>query len=200
MRELLDGWKLLGVIVVVLGLAVAALLWRMPDVEGVRAAIRLTARTSLLLFLAAFTAAALSRLAPGPLTAWQRRNRRTLGLGFAASHGLHALAIVTFALAAPLEFGRATSTASFVFGGAAYAFIVAMAATSFDRTAAWIGPRAWKVLHTTGVYYLWFVFLISFGMRTPARPWYAVFVALLVAAMAARLYAARRGAALGSRA
>ena len=62
-------------------------------VEGVRLAIRLTARTSFFLFLLAFTAAPLSRLFPGPFTRWQRANRRYLGLAFASSHAVHAAAI-----------------------------------------------------------------------------------------------------------
>ena len=55
--------------------------------------IRFTARTSLLLFCLAFSAAALARLWPNAWTRWQRRNRRYLGVTFAASHGIHAVAI-----------------------------------------------------------------------------------------------------------
>ena len=34
--------------------------------------------------------------------------------------------------------------------GIGYAFIIAMAATSFDRSAAAIGPRAWRILQYFG--------------------------------------------------
>ena len=47
----------------------------------------------------------------------------------------------------PAGYAAATSIASYIFGGIGYAFIVAMAATSFDRTAAAIGPRAWRPPH-----------------------------------------------------
>ena len=51
-----------------------------------------------------------------------------------------------------------------------YAIIIAMAATSFDRAAAAIGPRAWRALHLLGGYYLCAQFVVSFGKRIPAMP------------------------------
>ncbi len=41
----------------------------------------------------------------------------------------------------PAGYAAATSIASYIFGGIGYAFIIAMTATSFDRTAAAIGAR-----------------------------------------------------------
>jgi hypothetical protein len=66
-----------------------------------------------------------------------------------------------------------------------------MSATSFDRTAALIGPRAWRTLHLVGGYYLWFQFMVSFGKRIPAMPLYAAFLLPLLAVMALRLIAAQ---------
>jgi DMSO/TMAO reductase YedYZ heme-binding membrane subunit len=159
------------------------------DVEGMRAVIRATARTSLLFFCLAFSAAALHQLWPNDWTRWQRRNRRYLGLSFAASHAIHAVAIVAFAKMDPAGFTEATSAASYIFGSIGYAFIIAMSATSFDRTAALIGPRAWRALHLVGGYYLWFQFMVSFGKRVPAMPAYAAFLIPLLAVMALRMLA-----------
>jgi methionine sulfoxide reductase heme-binding subunit len=64
-----------------------------------------------------------------------------------------------------------------------------MAATSFDRTAAAIGPRAWRILHLTGGYYLLFQFTVSFGKRIPDMPLYALFLIPLLAVLALRLIA-----------
>ena len=61
--------------------------------EGVRASIRLTARTTALLLLVVFPASALLRRWPGSATRWIVRNRRYLGLSLAVSHGYHALFI-----------------------------------------------------------------------------------------------------------
>ncbi|MET4386589.1 DMSO/TMAO reductase YedYZ heme-binding membrane subunit [Bradyrhizobium sp. F1.4.3] len=185
-----EGWRLLAALTLSL---MALSLWiasmRQFEVEGVRMVIRFTAHSSLLLFCLAFSAAALARLWPNAWTRWQRRNRRHLGLSFAASHAIHAVAIVTFAKMDPAGFAEATSAASYIFGGIGYAFITAMSATSLDRTAALLGPRAWRALHLVGGYYLWFQFMVSFGKRVPAMPLYAAFLVPLLAVMALRLIA-----------
>ena len=185
-----EGWRLFAVLTLILiGLCVWIAGMRQFEVEGVRMVIRFTARTSLLLFCLAFGAARWRGCGPTRWTRWQRRNRRSLGVTFAASHGLHAIAIVAFAAMDPAGFAAATSLASYVFGGIGYAFIIAMTATSFDRTAAAIGPRAWRILHLTGGYYLWFQFMVSFGKRIPDMPLYALFLIPLLAVMALRLIA-----------
>src|SRR5271169_6501450 len=148
-----EGWRLFALLTLVLtALCIGIAGMRQFEVEGVRMVIRFTARTSLLFFCLAFSAAALGRLWPNAFTRWQRRNRRYLGVTFAASHALHAVAIVAFANMDPLGFAAATSLASYIFGGIGYAFIIAMTATSFDATSAALGPRAWRALHLVGGY------------------------------------------------
>src|SRR6185295_9275832 len=119
-----EGWRLFAVLVLTL---IALCLWiagmRQFEVDGIRMVIRFTARSSLLLFCLAFGAAALARLWPNPWTRWLRRNRRALGVSFAASHGLHAAAIIAFGAQDPAGFAAATSLASYVFGGIGYALI-----------------------------------------------------------------------------
>jgi DMSO/TMAO reductase YedYZ heme-binding membrane subunit len=151
--------------------------------------IRFTARTSLALFCLAFSAGALARLKPNGWTRWLRRNQRTLGLSFAASHAIHAFAIACFAAMAPADFMAATNFASYLFGGVGYACILAMTATSFDRAATALGPRAFRILHLTSGYYLWFQFMVSFGKRIPDMPLYALFLVPLLTVMALRLIA-----------
>jgi DMSO/TMAO reductase YedYZ heme-binding membrane subunit len=163
-----EGWRLFAVLALVLiGLCIGLAGMRHFDTDGIRMVIRFTARTSLLLFCLAFSAAAISQLWPNAWTRWQRRNRRALGVTFAASHALHAIAIAAFAIVDPIGFAKATSLASYAFGGLGYGFIIAMTATSFDRTAAWLGPRAWRALHLVGGYYLLLQFTVSFGKRIP---------------------------------
>jgi DMSO/TMAO reductase YedYZ heme-binding membrane subunit len=185
-----EGWRLFGLLTLVL---IALSIWiagmRHFEVEGVRMVIRFTARTSLLFFCLAFSAAALARLWPNAFTRWQRRNRRQLGVTFAASHALHAAAIFAFAKMDPAAYAAATSLASYVFGGIGYAFILAMTVTSFDITAAALGPRAWRALHLVGGYYLLLQFTVSFGKRIPDMPLYALFLIPLVAVFVLRMVA-----------
>jgi DMSO/TMAO reductase YedYZ heme-binding membrane subunit len=185
-----EGWRLfalLTLILTALSLAVAGL--GGSEVDGARMAIRFTARTSLLFFCLAFSASALARLWPNAWTRWQRRNRRYLGVTFAGSHALHAIAIIAFAVLDPAGFAASTSVVTYVFGGIGYCLIIAMTATSFDRTAAAIGPRAWRALHLSGSYFLWAQLMVSFGKRVPAMPLYLLFLIPLLAVMAVRLIA-----------
>ena len=185
-----DGWRLFGLLsLTLLGLSSWIAGMREFEVDGVRMVIRFTARTSLLLFCLAFSAAALARLWPNGGTRWLRRNRRYLGVTFAASHAIHLFAIACFAVMDPAAYAAATSIASYIFGGIGYAFIIAMTATSFDRTAALMGARAWRMLHLTGGYYLLLQFTVSFGKRIPDMPLYALFLIPLLAVFALRMIA-----------
>ena len=155
--------------------------------QGIRLAIRLTARTSALLFCLAFSASASYRLFPNGITRWQRRNRRYLGLSFAASHAIHAAAITCLAVLHAPAFQEHVRARGIGGGAVAYGFIVLMTATSFDRTAALIGPRAWKILHTVGALFLWTAFFNAFFTRALHEPLYWLPVTVLSAAMALRI-------------
>src|ERR1700730_18902854 len=105
-----EGWRLFAVLMLIL---TALSLWIAGmhgfDSDGVRRVIRFTARTSLLFFCMAFSAASVARLWPNGWTRWQRRNRRYLGVTFAASHAIHAVAIVCVAQMDPAGYAAATS-------------------------------------------------------------------------------------------
>ena len=183
-----DGWRLFALLsLTLLALSVWIAGMRQFEVDGVRMVIRFTARTSLLLFCLAFSAAALALIWPNAWTRWQRRNRRYLGVTFAASHAIHLFAIGCYAVMDPAGYAAATTIGSYIFGGIGYAFIIAMTATSFDRTAALLGARAWRMLHLTGGYYLLFQFTVSFGKRIPDMPLYALFLIPLAVVFAPRM-------------
>jgi sulfoxide reductase heme-binding subunit YedZ len=187
-QDWFEGWRLFALLALnLLALSVWIAAMRGFEVDGVRMVIRFTARTSLLFFCLAFSAAALARLWPNAWTRWQRRNRRYLGVTFAASHGIHAVAIAAFAVMDPAGYAAATSIVSYIFGGIGYAFIIAMTATSLDRTAKALGASAWRRLHLIGGYYLLFQFMVSFGKRIPDMPLYALFLIPLVAVFALRM-------------
>lgn len=196
-NRMLNGWLLLALLSLgLLAMAFVCLEDHAFDVAGVRLVIRATARTSLVFFALAFSAQAMMTLWPNALTRWQRRNRRQLGLAFAVSHAIHAAAIVAFARMDPVGFHEHAMPGTLVSGGIAYVFIVAMAATSFDRTAAWLGDRigraAWRALHWIGGYYIWVSFIVTNGKRIGQSPLYALPVALMLAILALRIVARQR--------
>jgi hypothetical protein len=186
----MNGWRLTGVLSLLLAAMSLYFLsvvgW---DADGIRLVIRATARTSLVLFVLAFTASAMVELLPSDATRWQRRNRRYLGVSFAVSHFIHLGAIVSLAVLDRALFWKLTNLGTIVLAGAAYLFIAAMTATSVDRTAAWLGPRKWRLLHLVGGWYVWISFAVAIGKRVPIDRFYWPMAALIFSAGIVRLIA-----------
>ncbi len=193
--RVLNGWPLLGL------LSAGLLAWSGwvtfggPDpVEATREAIRLTARTSLLLFVLAFIASGLMRLWPGRMTAWLLRNRRAFGLSFVVSHLIHAAVLVRLWALDPVLFDELTTTASFVAGGSCYAVILALGITSLPAVRTRMSAMAWQRLHGFGVWYIWLFFLINFGRRAVMNGMYWPAMLIIALALVLRLWGRARRA------
>lgn len=152
--------------------------------EKIGLATRLTARWSFCWFLAAFAARPLYRMFGGVWSAVLRQ-RRYVGLGFAAAHTIHGICF-------SIELATTSVTRSplvYIGGGTAYLFMFAMAATSSDAAMRALGKN-WRRLHLTGMWTIWFVFLFSYGGRIfrPDTQWLgATMTALLVLAALIRI-------------
>jgi len=183
----LEGWAIVGWAALAIATMAGVLLAAYGTGEvGVRVLLRATARTSVVLFTAAFVASSVARVWPLPLTRWMLRNRRYLGVSFAVSHFVHLFAIIAAVRIANFEI----STGTAIGGGLGYVFVAAMTATSFDRSAAWLGPRRWKLLHTVGAYVIWAVFAITYvPLAIFKSPAYAPFALLVLGSLVLRLSA-----------
>ena len=185
-----EGWAIVGWSAVGVGLMTAAVFGIAGTGEdGMRMLLRATARSSAVLFSAAFAASALQRRFRAGWTKWLLANRRYVGVSFAVSHLVHLGAIIGLARVAPAFHYAATTV---VLGGFGFVLVAAMTATSFDATAALIGRSAWRRLHTFGVYYLWFIFFATSAPKVTSEVAAIPLVALLVAALALRLLPSAR--------
>ncbi|OLF53941.1 hypothetical protein [Pseudomonas chlororaphis] len=187
----LHGWRLFSLLAVAVLLMSALILLLEPNlVEATRSAIRATARSSFVLFLLAFTASAWAVLLPSPrvqaLGQALVRERRYIGLAFAFSHLVHALLIYRYGQLNP-QFWPGRSALGNLPGSVGYLFILLLALTSFKGPAALLGRRAWKRLHTTGMWVLAAIFAYSNFKRIPLSAWYALPFAITGAAMALNL-------------
>jgi DMSO/TMAO reductase YedYZ heme-binding membrane subunit len=189
----LEGARLVAAASVAL-LAMSALVFAVEGTgeEGLRAWIRWTARTSLLLFLATFVASSLRRLWRAPASAWLLRNRRYVGLSFAVSHALHLVGILALAATVPAATFAPLTVAG---GGLGYAFVAAMAATSSDAAVRRLGARRWRLLHRTGSWVIFVIFAQSYLPAPFANPAYAPLGLAVAAALALRVAAWWRGRA-----
>lgn len=159
--------------------------------EGLRMAARYSARLSFLMFLFVFLLRPLSTAMPGLRSL--RRDRRGFGLAFAAAHFVHLAALIAYLAA----IGEPPNPITVIFGGFGYVLLAAMALTSTDAAMRALGPARWRLLHTVGLYYLWFIFAYTYlgrVQRSPEMAEYWLLLAAAVGALAVRLALRRRRA------
>lgn len=158
--------------------------------EYIRAYIRLTSATSLLLFGLAWSASSINILLGGR---WRRvcMARRRIGIAFAISHTFHLAAIW---LLVQVVYGGDWSEFGLLAGGAVYVLIYLMAFTSNDWSVHTLGPTIWKRLHWVGGYVIWGAFAGSYigNLFTRGTTQYLFFSVLCLALFGVRLAAWRR--------
>jgi methionine sulfoxide reductase heme-binding subunit len=161
--------------------------------EGWQLAARWTARVGFPVFLITYSASSLAKLWPSPLTRSLWQNRRWWGLGFAASHTIHLIALVIY-----LNIGPETrSLTSLGPGSLTYMIIFAMALSSNDASMRALGKN-WKRLHTLGIHAIWLTFMVAYAGRIfePGKQAEGVIAAALgLAALGLRIAARRKRAA-----
>ena len=184
----LRGWRLVGLTALAAGLLTFATYAAAGgDREGLSAAVRWTARLSGSLFLLAFSASSLRQLWPNPLTHYLLSNRRYLGVSFGVAHAWHLCAVIAFLRRPEVD----PEPVSLIVGLLTVGFIAAMLATSFDASAAWLGARRWKLLHTTGGWLIWIVFFYTWAGAALTQPISGLMVLLTLAALGVRIVAVR---------
>ncbi len=109
--------------------------------ESLGLTLRLSARLSLFIYLLIFIARPMRTLAVNAFSKLLVKNRRSFGVAFVAIMTAHLYLLITLngLPAAYLEM-------------IVYAFIYLMLITSFNKPAALLGPKRWKILHKTGLY------------------------------------------------
>jgi DMSO/TMAO reductase YedYZ heme-binding membrane subunit len=160
--------------------------------ESLRLSLRETARISVAIFLLVFIASSFHQLSRSRISKWLMINRRYLGISFGASHLIHLVLIVW--LIYSYSSGNLLSIAplnSYMVGGIGYIFIIAMLITSNNQSMKRLGRKRWKILHTSGMYYLFLSFIMSFvGLLEKDFSFYLPLVLALVLAACIRLLAA----------
>ena len=151
---------------------------------------RHSAHVAFVFLLLAFSASTLKAVANNAQTRGLVRYRRQLGLGFATAHTFHLVALILFLN----NLEGYTVDASVAVAGFGYVVTGLLAATSNDYSVRRLGHPKWKQLHTVGVSILMLYFFVTFSGRllTNFAPIYAVYVALIVTTVVAKLRVKRR--------
>ena len=139
--------------------------------ERIRASLRWSADLAFVIYLVVLVARPLQQLLRSDWTAALLRNRRNVGVAFAAAMTGHlGLIIYRFTSQAELDF----PPPNFV-GYGAYTVFYLMLITSFDRPKRALGPKAWKALHRLGLIWAAIIFGLPRALEDLTDPEYLRF-------------------------
>ena len=131
-------------------------LTNMNTADGVSDLIQFTVRCSVPWLYIAFMASAIHALYPSHLSQWLMRNRVIFGLCFATSMAWQLLFIIWLVgVHTDYYIGSVYVLRDAIEGILGYVLLILMALTSFKATRQRLSHKHWKVLHKTGIYYLW---------------------------------------------
>jgi DMSO/TMAO reductase YedYZ heme-binding membrane subunit len=159
----LNGWSLFWLISAPMSLVmVAAVTGRdMTSPENVSHMIGFSVRWAVpFIFLVAATPS-LQKLFPGPVPNWLLRNRKYTGLCFAVAMGWQGLFIFLMTnIHRGYYFEEIFFLRDELEGSTGYLFLAAMVVTSFEFVRELLAPKQWRLLHLSGLYFL-FAYALS---------------------------------------
>lgn len=166
----------------------------MESIEGSVQMIRYSVRFSVPWFILAFIASAASYLFRDSFSNWLMTNRKHLGVAFGFGMGWQLLFIALMSFRHSEYFFSEILQEFQYFELGVYVILGLMVVTSFRYWSSKLKPKAWKQLHTTGMYLLWFVITGSYILYSVTRPSLFNYLMALVclSALGLRLLAATR--------
>ena len=158
-NKMINGWKLFWLVVIPISLAMVVAMFRvdLATPEGVSSMIQLSVRSAVPWLFLAFAASSVNVLFTGPFSRWLLRNRHIVGLIFAAAMGWQ-LTFILWLVGVHTEYyvNDVYVLSDAVEGVVGYAFLIAMVLTTFKFGRSLLSMKQWKLLHKSGIYWLWF--------------------------------------------
>ncbi len=156
--KLINGWNLFWLIMAPISLVMVLAMMRvdLSSPAGIRSMIQLSVRCAVPWLCVAFAASSLNVVFPGSFSRWLLRNRKFVGLCFAAAMGWQ-LAFILCLVGLHTEYyvNDVYVLSDVVEGVSGYTFLIAMVLTSFKFGRSRLTAKQWKLLHTCGIYWLW---------------------------------------------
>ncbi len=157
-NKLLNGWNLFWLITGPISAIMVLAMIRadLGSAEGVSSLIQLSVRCAVPWLYLTFAASSAQVLFSGAFSLWLLRNRKILGLCFAAAMGWQLLFIVWLVTVYSDYYIKEVYLLRDVIEGTlGYLFLIAMTLTSFRPGRKLLKPKRWKLLHKSGIYFLW---------------------------------------------
>lgn len=157
--KLINGWKLFWLISAPISLLIfqAAMRIDLSAADAVSSMIQLAVRCAVPWVFVAFAASSMQVMFPGTFSRWLLRNRSMFGLSFAVAMSWQLLFILWLVgIHTEYYVDEVYVLSDVVEGVVGYAFLIAMTLTSFKFGRRLLSQRQWKLLHTSGIYWIWF--------------------------------------------
>ena len=157
-NKLINGWNLFWLISAPVSLLIiqAAIRVDLSAAEAVSSMIQLAVRCAVPWLYVAFAASSLQVMFPGSFSRWLLRNRSMFGLCFAAAMSWQLLFILWLVgVHTDYYVDEVYVLSDVVEGVVGYAFLIAMTLTSFRFGRRLLTQKQWKLLHKSGIYWIW---------------------------------------------
>jgi len=157
-NKAINGWRLFWLITgpISIAIIIGMLGVDLSSGEGVSSMIQLSVRCAVPWLYLAFAAPSIQVLFPGTLSRWLLRNRKIMGLCFAAAMAWQLLFILWLVTVySDYYVDEVYVLRDVIEGVLGYLFLIAMTLTSFRFARKHLQPRQWKLLHKSGIYFLW---------------------------------------------
>ena len=173
-NKTINNWRLFFLISVPMCVAMIINLMA-TDIKsgpGVSSMIQYSVRWAVPFIYLVVAASSVQILFPGPFSVWWLRNRKYIGLCFAVAMLWQGLFIFIMSYFfhdyyyADVYFFRDE-----IEGSIGYIFLPAMVVTSFHFGRKYLSSKQWKLLHKSGIYFLWaYPFSVYWWNLTPYNP------------------------------
>ena len=161
----LNGWPLFYLVAALTFAAIALglVITGVSSPEATVSLIRLSVQLASPWVFLAYVARPLVQLHPGRFSKWLLRNRRYLGLSFAAGFAWQGVFIAVLLALHPDYYWQVLhNTADFVLRMLSYLLLLALTVTSFYPVRRAMRPNTWRVLHLVGIWYFWAAIWVSY--------------------------------------
>ena len=157
-HKAINGWRLFWLVSIPMSIVMvfAMMATDMSTGQGVSHMIGFSVRWAVPFIYLVVAASALPVLFPGPLSTWLLRNRKYIGFCFAVAMAWQGLFIFMMSsFFRDYYFEEVFYLRDELEGSTGYIFLAAMVVTSFQFGRKYLSPMQWKLLHRSGVYFLW---------------------------------------------
>ena len=157
-HKAINGWRLFWLISIPMSVVMvfAVMGIDMSTGDGVSHMIGYSVRWAVPFIYLVVAASAAPVLFPGSLSTWLLRNRKYIGMCFAVAMAWQGLFIFMMSsFFRDYYFEEIFYLRDELEGSTGYIFLTAMVLTSFQFGRKYLSPTQWKLLHRSGVYFLW---------------------------------------------